>query len=57
MDSPLIEQFFRKRMVLIRSAVFILNCTLGVDVLYTSDLLCPNMELRLQLVSTRPNIL
>ena len=56
MEAPLSEPFFTKRMKMhSRPDGFMLYGKLGVDFLSTSELLYPNMKVRLQLIRARPN--
>ena len=56
MEAPLSEPFFRARMkMLSRPATFMLYGNLGVDFFSTSELLYPNMKIRLRLFRARPN--
>ena len=55
MEAPLSEPFFTRRMkMLIRPDGFMLYGKLGVDFFSTSDLLYPNMKIRLRLIRARP---
>ena len=54
--APLSEPFFTRRMkMLSRPDGFIMYGNLGVDVFSTSELLYPNMKIRLRLITARPN--
>ena len=56
MEAPLSEPFFTRRMkMLSRPDGFILYGKLGVDFFSTSELLYPNMNVRLRLIRARPN--
>ena len=56
MEAPLSEPFFTRRMKMIsRLDGFMLYGKLGVDFISTSELLYPNMEIRLRLIRARPN--
>ena len=56
MEAPLSELFFTRRMkVLSRPDGFMLYGKLGVDFFSTSELLYPNMKVRLRLIRARPN--
>ena len=56
MEAPLSEPFFTRRMkMLSRPYGFILYGKLGVDFFSTSELLYPNMKVRLRLIRARPN--
>ena len=56
MEAPLSEPFFSRRMeMLSRPDGFMLYGKLGVDFFSTSELLYPNMEIRLRLIRARPN--
>ena len=56
MEAPLSEPFFTKRMKLLsRPDGFMLYGKLRVDFLSTSELLYPNMKVRLRLIRARPN--
>ena len=56
MEAPLAEPFFtRRRKMLSRPDGFLLYGNLGVDFFSTSELLYPNMKLRLRLIRTGPN--
>ena len=55
MEAPLSEPFFTRRMkMLSRPDGFLLYGKLGVDFSSTSDLLYPNMKIRLRLIRSRP---
>ena len=55
MEAPLSEPFFSRRMKIIsRPDGFMLYGKLGVDFLSTSELLYPNMKIRLRLIRDRP---
>ena len=55
MDSPLLETFFTRRMKrLSRPDSFMFYGKLGVDFFSTSELLYPNMKIRLRLIRARP---
>ena len=57
MEAPLFEPFFARIMkMLSRPDGFMLYGKLGVDFLFTSDLLYPNMNIRLRLIRARPNL-
>ena len=54
-EEPLTELFITKRMKLLsKPDGFMLNAKLGVDFFSTSDLLYPNMKIRLGLIRARP---
>ena len=56
MEAPLSEPFFTRRMKLLsRLDGFMLYGKLGVDFFSTSELLYPNMKVRLRLMRARPN--
>ena len=56
MEVPLSEPFFTRRLkMLSRPDGFMLYCKLGVDYFSTSELLYPNMKIRLRLIRARPN--
>ena len=56
MEAPLSEPFFTRRMkMLSRPDSFMLYGKLGVDFFSTSELLYPNMKVRLRLIRARPN--
>ena len=56
MEAPLSETFFTRRMKkLSRPDGFMLYGKLGVDFFSTSELLYPNMKIRLRLIGARPN--
>ena len=56
MEAPLSEPFFTTRMkMLSRRDGFMLYCKLGVVFFFTSELLYPNMKIRLRLIRARPN--
>ena len=56
MEAPLSEPFLSKRMkMLSRPDGFMLYGKLGVDFFSTSEMLYPNMKIRLQLIRARPN--
>ena len=56
MEALLSEPFFRRRTKILRRAdCFMLFGKLGVDFFCTSEVMCPIMKLRLQLISARPN--
>ena len=56
MEAPLSEPFFTRRMkMLSRPDGFMLYDKLGVDFFSTSELLYPNMKIRLRLIRARPN--
>ena len=56
MKAPLSEPFFTRRMKMFsRPDGFMLYGKLGVDFFSTSDLLDPNMKVRLRLIRARPN--
>ena len=56
MEAPLSEPFFTRRMkMLSRPDGFKLYRKLGVDFFSTSELLYPNMKVRLRLIRARPN--
>ena len=56
MEAPLSEPFFTRRMkILIRPDGFMLYGKLEVDFFSTSELLYPNMKIRLRLIRGRPN--
>ena len=55
-DSPLSDPFFSRRLkMLLRSDGFTLYGKLGVDFFTTSELLYPNMKVRIRLIRARPN--
>ena len=55
-EAPLSEPFFTRRMkMLSRPDGFMLYGELGVDFFSTSELLYPNMKIRLRLIRARPN--
>ena len=54
--NPLLDPFFTRRMkVLSRPDGFMLYGKLGIDFFSTSELLYPNMKIRLRLIRARPN--
>ena len=54
-SNPLLIPFFTTRMKLLsRPDGFMLNGKLGIDFFSTSELLYPNMKIRLRLITTRP---
>ena len=56
MEAPLSEPFFTRRMkMLSRPDGFMLYGKLGVDFFPSSELLYPNMKVRLRLIRARPN--
>ena len=56
MQAPLSESFFARGMkMLSRPDGFMLYAKLGVDFFSTSQLLYPNMKIRLRLIRARPN--
>ena len=56
MEASLAEPFFTRRMkMLTRPDGFMLYGKLGVDFFSTSELLYPNMKIRLRLIRARPN--
>ena len=56
MEAPLSEPFFTRKMrMLSRPDGFMLYGKLGVDFFSTSELLYPNMKIRLRLIRARPN--
>ena len=56
MEAPLSEPFFAKRIkMLSRPDGFMLYGKLGVDFFSTSELLYPNIKIRLPLIRARPN--
>ena len=56
MEAPLSEPFFTRRMkMLSRPDGLMLYGKLGVDLFSTSELLYPNLKIRLRLISARPN--
>ena len=56
MDNPLEDPFFSKRMkIFSRPDGFMLYGKLGVDFFTTSELLYPNMKVRIRLIRARPN--
>ena len=56
MEAPLSEPFFtRRRKMLSRPDGFMLHGKLGVDFFSTSELLYPNMKIRLRLVRAKPS--
>ena len=55
-EAPLSETFFtRRKKMLSRPNGFMLYSKLGVDVFSTSELIYPNMKIRLRLIRARPN--
>ena len=55
-SNPLIDPFFTRRMKLLsRPDGFMLYGKLGIDFFSTSELLYPNMKIRLRLIRARPN--
>ena len=56
MEAPLSEPFYTRRMkMLSRPDGFMLYGKLGVDFFSTSEVLYPNMKIRLRLIRARPN--
>ena len=56
LEAPLSEPFFTRRMKMLgRPDGFMLNGKLGVDFFSTSELLYPNMKVRLRIIRARPN--
>ena len=56
MEAPLSEPFFiRRKKMLNRPDGFMLYGKLGVDFFSTSEMLYPNMKIRLRLIRARPN--
>ena len=56
MEAPLSEPFFTRRMKMFRRPDgFMLYGKLGVDFFSTSELLYPNMKIRVRLIRARPN--
>ena len=56
LEAPLSEPFFTRRMkMLSRPDGFMLYGNLGVDFFSTSELLYPNLKIRLRLIRARPN--
>ena len=56
MEAPLSEPFFTRRLkMLSKPDGFMLYGKLGVDFVSASELLYPNMKVRLQLIRARPN--
>ena len=56
MEAPLSEPFFTKRMKMLnRPDGFMLYGILGVDFFSTSEMLYPNMKVKLRLIRARPN--
>ena len=56
MDNPLEDPFFSRRMKMFsRPDGFVLYGKLGVDFFTTSELLYPNMKVRIRLIRARPN--
>ena len=55
MEATLSEPFFTRMKMLSRPDSFMLNDKLGVNFFSTSELLYPQMKLRLQLIRVRPN--
>ena len=54
--KPLPDPFFTRRMKLLsRPDGFMLYGKLGIDFFSASELLCPNMKIRLRLIRARPN--
>ena len=55
-SNPLLDPFFTRRMKLLsRPDGFMLYGKLGIDFLSTSELIYPNMKIRLRLIRARPN--
>ena len=55
-SNPLLDSFFTRRMKLLsRPDSFMLYGKLGIDIFSTSELLYPNMKIRLRLIRARPN--
>ena len=55
MEAPLSEPFYTRRMKTLSSPDgFMLYGKLGVDIFSTSELLYPNMKIRLRLIRARP---
>ena len=54
-EAPSCERFFTRRMKTRSRPDFMLYGKLGVDFLSTSELLYPNMKIRLRLIRARPN--
>ena len=56
MEAPLSEPFFKRRLkMLIRPDGFMLYAKLGVDFFSTSELLYPDVKIRLRLLRARPS--
>ena len=56
LNTPLFAPFFQRRMKLLsRPNGFMLYGKLGVDFFTTSELLYPNMKVRIRLIRSRPN--
>ena len=56
LEAPLSEPFFTRRMILLsRPDGFMLYGKIGVDFFSTSELLYPDMKIRLRLIRARPN--
>ena len=56
MEATLVDPFFtRKLKMFSRPDVFMLYGKLGVDFFSTSELLYPNMKIRLRLIRAKPN--
>ena len=56
LETPLPDPFFTRRMKLLsRPESFMLYGKLGIDFFSTSELLYPNMKIRLRLIRARPN--
>ena len=56
LEAPLSEPFLTRRMKMLgRPDGFVLYGKLGVDFLSTSEMLYPNMKIRLRLIRARPN--
>ena len=56
MEAPLSEPFFTRRMKMLSGPDGFIMCgKLGVDFFSTSELLYPNMKIRLRLIRARPN--
>ena len=56
LEAPLSEPFFRRRVKMLgRPDGFMLYGKMGVDFFSTSDLLYPNMKVRLRIIRARPN--
>ena len=54
-SKPLVDPFFTRMKLPSRTDGFMLYGKLGIDFLSTSELLYPNMKIRLRLIRARPN--